>query len=193
MGRAADTVRLFFALWPDATLQGKLAAWAKQAAGRGRAMRRENIHLTLAFLGDTDRALLPELNALASEVRFDAIRLRLDCVGYWLHNRIIWCGASEEQHALAALVADLLARLAAAGVRYDPKPFVSHVTLVRNASALPDVPAWVPLVWEAADFALVSSTRVEGRVVAYQVLQRFHVADANNLNVTAKMSKSRLL
>lgn len=172
MSEAAETVRLFFALWPPSGLQGKLAAWAKQAAGRGRAMRRENIHLTLAFLGETDRASLPELNALASEVRFDAIRLRLDRVGYWPHNRIIWCGASEEQHALAALVADLLARLAAAGVRYDPKPFVSHVTLVREAASLPAAPAWIPILWEASDFALVSSARVEGRV-AYRVLQRF--------------------
>jgi 2'-5' RNA ligase len=50
--------------------------------------------------------------------------------------------------------------------------FVSHVTLVRNAAGLPAAPAWIPLVWEATDFALVGSTRVEGRVT-YQVLRRF--------------------
>jgi 2'-5' RNA ligase len=173
--QAAATVRLFFALWPDSALQGRLAAWAKQVAGRGRAMRRENLHLTLAFLGDTDAALLPEIKLLAAEVRFDPIRLPLDRVGYWKHNRIIWCGACEEPQALTALVADLRARLTAAGVRYDPKPFVSHVTLVRNAASLPEVPAWIPLVWEARDFALVASTRAEGRVT-YAVLQRFPAA-----------------
>jgi len=36
-------------------------------------------------------------------------------------------------------------------------------------------PAWIPLVWEAGDFALVSSARVEGRVT-YQVLRRFPAA-----------------
>jgi hypothetical protein len=46
------------------------------------------------------------------------------------------------------------------------------VTLVRDASGLPAVPAWIPLVWEAGDFALVGSTHVEGRVT-YQVLQHF--------------------
>jgi 2'-5' RNA ligase len=168
-------MRLFFALWPDSALQGRLAAWAKQVAGRGRAMRRENLHLTLAFLGDTDAALVPDLIALAADVRFAAISLPLDRVGYWKHNRIIWCGASEEPQALTALVADLRARLTAAGVRYDPKPFVSHVTLVRNAVSLPEAPAWIPLVWEARDFALVGSTRIEGRVT-YAVLQRFPAA-----------------
>ncbi|HEY5291891.1 MAG TPA: 2'-5' RNA ligase family protein, partial [Burkholderiales bacterium] len=66
MSEAAATVRLFFALWPSSDLQAKLAAWAKQVAGRGRAMRRENIHLTLAFLGGTEAALVPDLIALAA-------------------------------------------------------------------------------------------------------------------------------
>ena len=172
MERAAETVRLFFALWPASDLQAKLAAWARQAAGGGRAMRRENLHLTLAFLGPTEAALVPDLIALAAGVRFAPIRLPLDRVGYWKRKRIIRCGTGEEPQALAALVDNLRAQLTAAGIRYDPKPFVSHVTLVRDAAGLDTAPAWIPLVWEAGDFALVSSTRIEGRV-AYQVLQRF--------------------
>jgi RNA 2',3'-cyclic 3'-phosphodiesterase len=172
MSAAAETARLFFALWPPEELQGKLAAWARQAAGRGRVMWRENLHLTLAFLGATDAALVPDLLAVAAGVRFDPVRLPLDRAGYWQHNRIIWCGASEDPPALTALVGDLRARLDAAGIGYDPKPFVSHVTLVRDAAGLPAAVPWIPLVWEAADFALVSSTRAEGRVT-YQVMRRF--------------------
>lgn len=165
-------VRLFFALWPSDELQGELAAWAHQAAGKGRAMRRENIHLTLAFLGATDPELLPILVERARAVRFAPIRLMLDRVGYWRHNRIIWCGTDNEPQALTALVADLRAALGGAGIRYDPKPFVTHLTLVREATGLPRTPAWVPLVWEARDFVLVSSVRVEGRI-SYQVMRRF--------------------
>jgi 2'-5' RNA ligase len=172
LGETAGTVRLFFALWPDCPLQAKLASWAKQGAGKGRAMRRENLHLTLAFLGATDAARVPDLIALAAGVRFAPIRLPLDRAGYWTHKRIIWCGAGDEPQALTALVGDLRRRLDAAGIRYDPKPFVSHVTLVRDASGLSLTPAWIPLVWEAGSFALVSSTRVDGRVT-YQVTQRF--------------------
>jgi 2'-5' RNA ligase len=169
---AAGTVRLFFALWPAEDLQARLAAWAKGAAGRGRAMRQENLHLTLAFLGATDAAMLPELCAIAAKVHVVPFRLLLDSVGYWKHNRIIWCGTSEDPPELTDLVADLRARLGAAGVRYDSKTFVSHVTLVRKAARLPSTPRWTPLLWAVRDFALVGSTHVEGRVT-YQVLRRF--------------------
>jgi RNA 2',3'-cyclic 3'-phosphodiesterase len=175
LDRAAETARLFFALWPPSELQAGLAAWARQAAGKGRAMRRENLHLTLAFLGATDVTLIPELIALAAEVHFTAIRLQLDRVGYWKHNRIIWCGAAEEPEALTALVGSLRSRLIAAGIRYDPKPFVSHVTLVRDADDISAAPPWIPLLWEAGDFALVRSARVEGRLT-YEPLQRFPAA-----------------
>jgi 2'-5' RNA ligase len=135
-------------------------------------MRRENIHLTLAFLGATDPALLPELTASARAVRFAPVRLPLDCVGYWKHNRIIWCGTAVEPPALTALVAGLRAELDAVKIRYDRKPFVAHLTLVRKAPGLDAAPGWVPLAWDVRDFALVRSTAREGGV-SYQVLQRF--------------------
>ena len=172
MSEAAETVRLFFALWPPSELQGKLAAWAKQAAGRGRAMRRENIHLTLAFLGDTNASLVPDVIALARDLAFSPMRLSLDRVGYWMHNRIIWCGAERDPPALTGLVSELRTRLDSGGIAYDRKPFVSHMTLVREAAGLDAAPAWVPLAWDLADFALVTSVRIEGRVT-YQVTQRF--------------------
>ena len=172
MELAGETARLFFALWPDAALQERLAAWARQAAGKGRPMRRENIHLTLAFLGDTKAALVPDLIALARGLSFARILLLLDRIGYWKHNRIIWCGAERDPPALTALVAELRARLDSGGIAYDHKPFVSHVTLVRNAAGLDAAPAWSAPAWEAGDFALVTSMRIEGRVT-YQVTQRF--------------------
>ena len=170
--QAAEPLRLFFALWPPDDLQAQLAAWAGKAAGKGRAMRRENIHLTLAFLGATDAALLPVITERAHTVRFAPLRLKLDRVVYWKHNHIVWCGPDEEPPALAAMVVDLRARLEDAAIRFDPKPFVSHVTLVRKSSGLAGAPRWKPLVWDVRDFALVRSVPVDGGV-RYEVMERF--------------------
>lgn len=172
MAQAAEPLRLYFALWPPDDLQARLAAWADKAAGKGRAMRRENIHLTLAFLGATDPALLPALTESGRAVRFAPMQLTLDRVGYWKHNHIVWCGPGDEPQALTELVAALRAELDAAKIRYDRKPFVSHVTLVRKSSGLAGAPRWTPLVWEVRDFALVRSVAVDGGV-RYEVMERF--------------------
>ena len=177
MEPAAASERLFFALWPDSALQARLAAWARQAAGKARPMRRENIHLTLAFLGATDAALLPALGECMHAVHFAPLALRLDRVGYWKHKRLIWCGPEDEPQALSALVAALRAGLDNAGIGYDHKPFVAHVTLVRKASGLAAAPSWAPLVWDVRDFALVRSVPTEAGV-RYEVLQRFPVLAA---------------
>jgi 2'-5' RNA ligase len=89
MSEAAETVRLFFALWPDTSLQAKLAAWGEQAAGKGRAMRRENLHLTLAFLGATEAALVPDLIALAAGVHFNPTHLLPERLCYRKHKHPI--------------------------------------------------------------------------------------------------------
>ena len=172
MAEAAPALRLFFALWPPEDLQAKLAAWANKAAGKGRAMRRENIHLTLAFLGATEPALLAVISERARAVRFEHLQLRLDRVVYWKHNHIVWCGPDEDPPALTAMVADLRAKLDAAAIRFDPKPFVSHLTLVRKSLGLAGAPRWKPLVWDVRDFALVRSVPVDGGV-RYEVMERF--------------------
>ena len=57
----------------------------------------------------------------------------------------------------ADMHADLRAALAAAGFAFDPKPFVSHVTLVRKAQPGFVMPALAPIRWQVTDFVLVRS------------------------------------
>jgi 2'-5' RNA ligase len=88
--------------------------------------------------------------------------LRMDQPGYWKHNHIAWLGASQVPGELDALVGELRTALEQAGVRFDPKPFVPHVTLVRNARPPKDEwPTLNPVDWLVDGFALVSSERDE--------------------------------
>jgi len=155
----ARPLRLFFALWPDDAARAGLERWsaAIHRAAAGRATRGDSIHLTLAFLGDCDPARLDELKAAAASVRVRPFELVLDEAGFWKHNRIAWAGATQTPAALETLASDLRAALAAAQFAFDPKPFVSHVTLVRKAQPGFVMPTLDPIRWRVTDFALVRS------------------------------------
>lgn len=163
--------RLFFALWPGKPAQAALDDWSQAAAAvtGGRRTQRRNLHLTLAFLGETDARRIPELQAAVAGVAVTPCNLRLERCQYWKHNRVVWAGG-DAPPKLLDMVAQLRVALDAAGVRYDRKAFVPHVTLVRNARAVPDLPRPNAVDWPVRDFVLVASGRDEGgpvyRVVA---------------------------
>ncbi len=153
--------RLFLALWPD-----EAVACALDAAGLdahrlcgGRRMRRDTLHLTLAFIGDVPEARLPGLVEALGAVAGEAFLLHLDQLGYWRHNRIVWAGCTERPAALDRLVADLRGSLAALGLPADATPFVPHVSLLRKAAQAAALPALGPVAWAVAGFVLMESCR----------------------------------
>jgi 2'-5' RNA ligase len=158
---SARRLRLFFALWPDAPVRAKLAAFARAAHEciGGRIMQAEGLHITLAFLGDVDAARLDALRRVAASVSVEPFDWPLDEAGFWKHNRIGWVGATSVPTALAALVADLRAALTAGGFAFDGKPFVPHVTLIRNGAPAAHLPTLAPIEWRVSRFVLVKSAR----------------------------------
>jgi 2'-5' RNA ligase len=171
---APRSERLFFALWPDASTRASLAHWSQMvhAASGGRPTARENLHLTLAFLGSVAVGEIAPVERAAARVAIERFVLTLDEPGYWKRNRIAWAGARVVPAALERIVAALWAALTEAHVRFDAKPFVPHVTLVRDAPpgfVMPELP---PIEWSVHGFALVRSERV-GAGVRYVVAKRW--------------------
>ncbi|MEW6119541.1 MAG: RNA 2',3'-cyclic phosphodiesterase [Pseudomonadota bacterium] len=171
-----ETQRLFFALWPDDATRDALnrtGKWLHRHWG-GRRMRADTLHLTLAFLGDTPAemrdALLPRIEA----IRADAFDLLLDRAGCWQHNRIGWLGCSTPSAPLLALAECLRGVLKEAGVPFDAKPFVPHVTLLRNTAG-GALPSCVPVRWRAGDFVLIAS-RTEADGLHYRILRHWPLA-----------------
>lgn len=178
---AAPPARLFFALWPDARVRGELArsARALQARCGGRALRAANMHLTLVFVGDVAPVRLPALCEAAAGVAGGPVELLVDRAVYWPHNRIAWAGPAQTPAPLAALVAALEAALAGAGFRFDRRPYVPHVTLVRNARCRGAPALERPVAWRAEEFVLAQSVRSE-EGAAYAVAGRWPLAAARD-------------
>ena len=168
-----DTLRLFFALWPDDATRDALnrtGKWLHQHWG-GRRMRADTLHITLAFLGSVPAERLDVLTGCADTVKTDAFELVLDQAGYWRHNRIGWLGASETPPQHVELVSALNGALQAAGFPVDVRPHVPHVTLLRNTAG-GEVPVCVPVRWPISDFVLVAS-RTEADGARYGVIRRW--------------------
>ena len=171
-----DTARLFFALWPGAAASTGLAE-----AGRrlheicgGRRTRAETIHLTLAFLGEVEPERIDDLLALAGEIHVPAFGLNLTRFGWWPHNRIVWAAPDETPVELTLLVDALRESLLGAGFRFDTKPFVPHVTLLRKANCRGNPLPAGEVEWRAEDFVLVRSVPGESGS-AYEVVGRWNL------------------
>jgi 2'-5' RNA ligase len=171
---SADTARLFFAAWPAPEVQralGDVARNAQRECG-GRAVPAHNIHLTLVFLGDLPRNHIAALETLAASIEAPCFTLPVDRLEYWRHNRLLWAGVVTCPEALQTLVERMQESLAAAGHRLDRRPYVPHVTLLREARRAPADRRFTAVSWPVTEFALVESAQRErGRV--YEALRKW--------------------
>ena len=152
--------RLFFALWPDDATRGRIVdATARQVlAAAGRTPPRENLHVTLAFLGGVPESRLAPLADAAGQIASPAFDLVLDRIEYWRRQRILSLEPSASPPALDELVAKLRQALGACDFALESRPFRAHLTLARDARAPRDVAHDLePIVWCVTDLALVES------------------------------------
>lgn len=135
-------------------------------------VERSNLHATLAFLGMVNGSQQEAAIAVASSLRCRGFELVLDRIGYWRQPRIVYAGAQRMPASLTQLAADLAGGLAQAGLHHDDRPYVAHVTLLRDAVRAPSGLAASHLSWEVDAIVLVESRHEHGRLV-YQPLQRW--------------------
>jgi 2'-5' RNA ligase len=168
-------IKVFFALWPDATERRQLSAWQvplKHLCG-GRTMRGETLHNTVVFIGNIERFRLEALQLAASEVNANAFELCFDEARYWGHNHIIYAAPGQVPQQLAQLVAKLGQGLTKHHFEFEEREYQPHVTLLRNARWTDaPLPAMQPVCWKIRDFALIQSVQQNG-LPDYRVLTSF--------------------
>lgn len=131
-------MRLFVGLRPSESfwtgLSG-LQSRLREAGVTARYLDPGNLHLTLAFIGQWPENISGILPAVDQP-----FELRLSHIGIFPEARVIWAGVKPSA-ALDQLAERVRNRLKEAGIPFDPKPFVPHITLGRK----PVVPAGLNL------------------------------------------------
>lgn len=105
-----------------------------------RWVRREQLHLTLRFLGDTAVSQLPKLRQATTQIasRYQPLQLRLSGVGAFPNRkrpRVIWAGLVGELAPLQKLQSELEDQVVGMGWKREKRPFNPHITLGRVKNA----------------------------------------------------------
>jgi len=124
-------MRLFIAISLSKPMKAALISAQSEMIGRGvrgSCTPEENLHLTLAFIGEYPDAE-PVLEAL-SDVSFSPFKLHLEGLGRFGD---LWWAGMRRSDPLAALARKIRHALAENGVPFDRKRFSPHITLIRRA------------------------------------------------------------
>lgn len=153
-------MRCFIAVWPDPPTRVALATVAndvRQRVAHRRATRIDDLHLTLAFIGDLgDEDALAVADAIA-KLRFRPFAWRLDTLGFFDQAGVVWVGAGRKPvNPLVALADRARAVLDRFDLDYDRRPLAPHVTLLRGVRRF-DVERIAPIAWRIDSLALYRS------------------------------------
>jgi 2'-5' RNA ligase len=164
-------MRIFFAIWPPASTARALAQWARETQQKtgGKTTPEEKIHLTLAFLGESDPQ---KAIAAAKRVKAKAHELPIEQARYWRENNIVWAGPRETPPPLKALFDSLSVALYREEFILERRPFAAHITLIRKARAAKALPPLPALDWPVNEFLLVRSS-LSAAGSAYRPLASF--------------------
>lgn len=164
-------MRLFIAIeFDEEILQAltKLQSEWKVLGVRGNFTPVQNLHLTLAFIGEygNPNAVLEAMNS----VSFAPFSISLDGIGTF--RDIYWAGISAND-ALSNYVRRLRRALAENNIPYDRKKFSPHITLVRRAEfnrSIEDLLKNPPAgEMEVKSVSLMSSTRGKSGMIYTKV------------------------
>ena len=127
-----DALRLFCALrLPDDALD-RLVAWQELQLTPVRPVGRENLHVTLAFLGSRPESDVPAVARELAGAAAAAAPLALEPLRYRETRSVGMVVLADESGAAAALAGDLGTRLERIGVyRREGRPWLPHVTVAR--------------------------------------------------------------
>ena len=124
-------MRLFIAIQLSDDIRNSLSAvqtHLRDHGVRGNYTKTENLHLTLAFIGeyfDPDFVL-----EVIRSVPFAPFPMRIE--GFGSFGDLYWCGIGENDDLLT-YVKRLRRALAGNGIPFDRKKFSPHITLIRRA------------------------------------------------------------
>lgn len=164
-------MRLFIAINFDPQVKQKILEVQNKLRkiGQGNFTKPENLHLTLAFLGEVAPDRMEAVKQAMKQLPVVPMALTFDRVGNFQRNGGIWWIGLSENPELLKLQEKLRGLLTAAGFKLETRRFSPHITLAREVSlsSNPDQKNLLgaPFTAYADTVSLMLSQRISGRLI----------------------------
>jgi 2'-5' RNA ligase len=175
-------MRLFVAVSFDEKTKSRLLAMQsriKAQSVKGSFSRPENLHLTLAFIGEVAREQVPHVIAAVARALSpspDAFTADFGHTGCFKdHGKELWWAGPQSSDspgikALTAIRQRIEDGLDMAGIPYDKRPFKAHITLCREVEPLAAIePPEDRLDVSVARISLMKSERIKAALVYTEI------------------------
>ena len=137
----------------------------KQKGIKGSYTAADNLHVTMAFIGDTQN--VGEIKKALDRVQVTPFKLTVREMGNFGDR--LYAGVKGNQ-GIKGLAKDIRAQLDAAEIPYDQKEFVPHITLVRKMSGtLPKGFSGAKAEMMVKGFSLMKSETKNGKRVYTEI------------------------
>lgn len=171
-------MRLFVAINFDDEVKNRLCQLQevlRDDGVTGNFSSRDNLHLTMVFIGEVPPDTVSAALAVVRAVSFSPLRLDLSRAGFFADRRrpderLLWVG-SRRLPVLEKVHQNLCNGLDGAGISFDRKRFVSHVTLGRRClwpqayTYEERLRPWLPIFTTVDHLSLMKSERLPGKLV----------------------------
>lgn len=137
----------------------------RSRAERGNFSRDENLHLTLAFLGECNSNQTSAVKAAMDSLVFEPFDMMIDRVGRFKRDSgDIWWASGEPPMELLTLQRELTDKLITTGFELDERKYTPHITLGREV--VTDATPWhfEPFGETVSRIDLMKSERISGKL-----------------------------
>ena len=161
-------MRLFIAINFNADTKDRLQALSdelRKVSSRGRYSLRENLHITLAFLGECGAERIATVKSVMNEIVFNPFNLQIDRIGRFNRNGgDIWWAGVRKNSTLSELHQNLSARLKEQDFYLEARKFSPHITLGREIVTKAQQRQIEPFGKTISRVDLMKSERINGKL-----------------------------
>ena len=172
-------MRLFIAVNFDAPTKDKLACLREELrknSRHGSFTQTDNLHLTLAFLGECSTKQLESASAAMDAVSFKPFVLTVDQIGCFRRSDgDIWWAGIAENRVLLDIQSSLANRLVALEFNVDKRRYNPHITVGRRVDTNAVARRIKPFSQTISSIELMKSQHVGGKLIYTPVHSKYTV------------------